>query len=110
MPLYSYKCEEGHEKEIFCHADDKGCQTVLCRQCQSSMASVISYGQGLLYFEEGRARRIWNLERSDQKDAAGQPIASRPVYVKSAEEHKRLMRQQGVDFANRGRGFSGQWI
>jgi hypothetical protein len=61
------------------------------------MAPVITYGQGLLYFEEGRGRMIWNL--GDQ-----------PVQVKSHEEHKRLMRINKVDFANRGTGYPGQWL
>lgn len=110
MPLYLYRCEAGHEKEIYSHAEDKGCATPLCRVCASSMAPVVSFGAGLCYFEEGRARRIWNLERSDEKDANGTPIPSQPVYVKSHEEHRRLMKARGVDWANKGRGHSGQWI
>ena len=98
MPMYSWRCEQGHERESFVtHADDKGCHTELCRTCQSSMAPVIRFGQGLCYFEEGRGRMIWNL--GDQ-----------PVYVKSHEEHKRLMRINKVDFANRGTGYPGQWL
>lgn len=61
------------------------------------MAPIISYGQGLCYFEEGRARTIWNL-------------GPEPVQVRSHEEHKRLMRQNKVDFANRGTGYPGQWL
>ena len=97
MPMYTFRCEEGHEKDIFVtHSDDKGCGTVLCRTCNSTMAQVITYGQGLCYFEEGRPRIIWNL-------------GPEPVQVKSAAEHKRLMRLNKVDFANRGVGYPGQW-
>lgn len=111
MPMYLFRCEDGHEKEQFCqHADDKGCLTHICRTCGRSMAPVMAYGQGLCYFEEGRARRIWNLERSDEKDAKGNPLPSQPVYVKSAAEHQRLMRQRGVTWATQGRGTKGQWI
>ena len=45
--------------------------------------------------------------REDWKD--GLPLATKPVYVTSHEQQKRLMRQQGVDFANRGVGYPGQW-
>lgn len=111
MPIYAFRCEEGHEYEMVClHSDDKGCRTAICDICQSSMAPVMSLGQGLCYFEEGRTRRIWNLERSDERDRNGNLLPSKPVYVRSHEEHKRLMRQQKVDFATRGRGIKGQWI
>jgi hypothetical protein len=111
MPLYTHICMNGHSKDLFVrHPDDKGCDTHICKVCQGSLAPIISYGQGLCYFEEGRERRIWNLERADQKDAKGNPMASQPVFVRSAGEHKRKMREAGVDFANRGVGHKGQWI
>lgn len=98
MPTYTFRCEAGHEHDEFVlHTDNKGCQTHVCRTCRSSMAPVITYGQGLLYFEEGRERMIWNL-------------GPEPVFVKSHQEHKRRMRLAGVDFANRGVGYPGQWI
>ncbi len=98
MPMYTFRCEEGHEKEEFCtHSDDKGVKTHICRRCGATQAPVITYGQGLCYFEEGRGRLIWNL-------------GPEPILVKSAEQHKRLMRINKVDFANRGTGYPGQWI
>lgn len=111
MPIYVYRDEEGHEKEEFvAHHADKGCVTHVCRRCGSTLAPVIAFGEGLCYFEEGRARRIWNLERSDEKDAQGNLMPSKPVYVTSASEHNRLMRQRGVTWATQGRGMKGQWI
>ncbi len=98
MPMYLFRDESGHMREEFVmRSEDKGCQTHLCKLCQSTMAPIMAYGQGLLYFEEGRAQKIWNL--GDQ-----------PVYVRSHEEHKRLMRINKVDFANRGTGYPGQWL
>ena len=98
MPTYTFRCEAGHEHDEFVvHPDNKGCQTHLCRACKSTMAPVITYGQGMLYFEEGRSRMIWNLGHE-------------PVHVTSAEQHKRLMRINKVDFANRGVGYPGQWV
>ena len=111
MPMYLYRDESGHEREEFtASADDKGCRTLICQVCRSTMAPVIAFGRGLCYFEEGRARRIWNLENADGRDAQGNKIQAKPVYVRSHEEHKRLMKQRGVDFANRGVGYKGQWI
>lgn len=111
MPTYIFSDESGHEKEIFTHhADDKGCQTLICRLCGSTMAPRVSFGHGLCYFEEGRARRIWNLESADERDAHGNKLPAKPVFVRSHEEHKRLMKQRGVDFATRGVGYKGQWI
>ena len=98
MPIYTYRDEAGHEQEqVSVSVDERGVQTAFCRLCQSTMAPVITYGQGLCYFEEGRPRKIWNLQHE-------------PVEVKSHEEHKRLMRINKVDFANRGTGYPGQWI
>ena len=110
MPLYCYRDEAGHDHEEYVRQpDDRGCQTVICRLCQATMAPVLAFGHGLVYFEEGRPRRIWNLETSDERDAQGRKLPSRPVYVRSHEEHKTLMKRRGVDFANRGVGYPGQW-
>ena len=111
MPMYLFRDEAGHEREEYVSsADDKGCQTIICRICKATMAPVVSFGQGLCYFEEGRARRIWNLESADERDAKGNKVPAKPVFVRSAGEHRRLMKQRGVDFANRGVGYKGQWI
>lgn len=109
MPMYLYKDEAGHEQEQFAMvSDDKGCVTVFCKHCRSTMAPVLAFGQGLCYFEEGRAQRIYNLE-TIQRDAQGRNLGVKPVYVRSHGEHRRLMKQAGVDFANRGVGYPGQW-
>jgi len=109
MPLYVFRDEAGHEREeLVRRADDRGCRTHICKVCGSTMAPIVAFGQGLCYFEEGRSRRIWNLERIEY-DTNGMPLPTKPVYVTSHSQHKRLMRQQGVDFANRGVGYPGQW-
>ena len=97
MPLYALQCEAGHGGEAFeHHADDLGSRTAIC-SCGGSMAVVLSVGRGLTYFEEGRARVIHNLGHE-------------PVVVRSHEEHKRRMREAGVDWATAGRGRKGQWV
>lgn len=110
MPLYDYACESGHIDERFFHNAKQAEEILPCRKCGFMAHRQLSMGQGLCYFEEGRARRIWNLERSDERDSKGNLLPSKPVYVRSHQEHKRLMRERGVDFANKGRGYSGQWI
>ena len=96
--IATFRCAAGHEHDEFVRTvEDKGCQTHICRLCRETMAPVIAYGQGLCYFEEGRARTIWNL-------------GPEPIQVRSHEEHKKLMRLNKVDFANRGVGYPGQWL
>ena len=110
MPLYLFRDEAGHEREEFCtHIDNRGCSTHICKRCRQTMAPIISYGEGLCYFEEGRSRRIFNLERCE-RDKAGNPIATKPVYVTSLAQQNRLMHQQGLAQASRGRGYPGQWV
>lgn len=99
MPLYAVRCPEcARECETFAHVpEDRGCRTVLCA-CGSTMAPVLSVGRGLTYFEEGRARVIHNL--GDQ-----------PVVVRSHGEHRRLMREAGVEWATeRATKGTGGWM
>lgn len=111
MPVFVYQDDAGHQYEQFVHAaDDKACKTIICKLCQSTMSPILAFGQGLCYFEEGRARRIWNLEDAGQKDRHGNKIHAKPVYVTSPAQQQRLMRQQGVTNAGSGVGFKGQWV
>lgn len=98
MPIYQYKCSEGHTKEVYVHSyKDKGCATVLCDTCSNSMEDVIVGTQSLLYFEEGRPRVIENL-------------FDKPVVVRSHAEHKALMKKAGVEQVGSRRGTRGAWI
>ena len=97
MPLYAFACEQGHTQDIFCHTrEDFGCRTVLCERCHSSMAPVLSMGRGLTWFEEGRARVIHNLGHE-------------PVTITSHEQHKRIMKERGLEWAPPKRGMPGCW-
>lgn len=97
MPLYQLQCLNGHQEDQFCHhPDDKGCRTALCPICNETMGYVVAYGAGSCYFEEGRGRWIENL-------------GEHPVFVTSPEQHRRLMKQNGVEWATKGRGMPGQW-
>lgn len=98
MPLYKMTCLNGHDAEQFVHAaDDKGCRTAICETCGETMGYTLSVGQGLLYFEQGRIRRIDNMGHE-------------PVYVTSHEMHKREMKKHKVEWATLGRGCKGQWV
>lgn len=97
MPLYALTCSQGCTTEEFCHhPDDKGCRLHVCEPHGEVMAYTLSVGAGLTYFESGRPRTITNLGHE-------------PVVVTSHEQHKRLMREAGVEWATKGRGMKGSW-
>lgn len=60
------------------------------------MTQALSVGRGLTWFEEGRGRWIENL-------------GDDPVYVTSHEQHKRLMKENAVEWATPSRGMPGSW-
>lgn len=96
MPLYDYRCEQGHEVldkyvPLAKYADSQQCD------CGAPMTKLLSMGRGLLFFEEGRGRLIENL--GDQ-----------PVYVTSHEQHRALMKQHKVQWATQGQGRPGCWV
>lgn len=97
MPRYTYACMRGHEREIIIPTyRDRGCETLICA-CGETMGRTLAMGQGLCYFEEGRGRLIENMSHQ-------------PQLVTSHEQHKRLMKEHKVEWANPGRGMPGQWI
>ena len=97
MPLFAVKCPEcGNGTNVFEHTrDDFGCRTVLC-DCGSTVAPVLSVGRGLTYFSEKRPRVIWNL-------------GPEPVVIRSHAEHRRKMKEAGVEWAPPKRGMPGCW-
>lgn len=90
--LYEFQCINGHKRDVFeHHPDDKGCETIFCKECGHSMAPVPTYGRGLLYFEEGKERVIHNLEVLGPHNKP-----SGPVRVASHKDHERAMKRAGV--------------
>ena len=82
MPLIRVVCLQGHEEEQYLHTwKNMGCDGKVCH-CGNTMAPAFSAGRGLTYFEEGRARYIENLGG---------------VWITSHEQHKRVMRERGVE-------------
>lgn len=98
--LFAMTCLNGHQTEVYeHHRDDFGCRTVICDICGHSLAPVLSVGRGLTWFEEARGRWIWNLAGEDGK----------PVYITSHEQHKRMMKERGVEWHPQKRGMPGCW-
>jgi hypothetical protein len=89
MPLRSLQCLNGHTADQFLHRTaDLGAATRLCPQCGHSLAPTLSVGRGLTYFEEGRP---FVMEH-------GVP---RPIVITSHAQHKRVMREHGLEPAYR---------
>jgi len=97
MPLLSIQCADcGSQTSIFEHSrDDFGCRTILC-DCGSTMGPTLSVGRGLTYFSEKRPQVIHNLGHE-------------PVVIRSHEEHKRKMKEAGVEWAVPKCGMPGCW-
>ena len=96
MPLFAFRCLCGNEAEQFEHTrDDLGCRTIVC-PCGSTMGPVLSLGLGLMYFSEKNPRVIHNLGHE-------------PVVIRSHEEHRRKMKEAGVEWAPPKRGMPGCW-
>jgi hypothetical protein len=88
VPLRSLRCLHGHTADQFVHsAQDLGAQTRLCH-CGHTLAPTLSVGRGLTWFEEGRP---FVLEH-------GVPS---PITITSHEQHKRVMKQYGLEPAYR---------
>ena len=97
MPMFEMRCLNGHVRDIFAHSVlERACKTIICTECGNGMAPVLSMGRGLTYFEEGRARVIHNL-------------GPEPVTITSHEQHKRIMKERGLDWAPPRRGMKGCW-
>lgn len=97
MPLFDYRCTAGHVDERFFHSAAQAECMMPCRVCAAPAEKLLSLGAGACYFEEGRGRWIENLQHE-------------PVYITSPEQHKALMKKNGVTWATKGRGMPGQWV
>lgn len=99
MPLYEFICQCGKTEDHLIRSLDEARSSVFqCRSCLSPMHySPSCGGQGAVYFEEGRARTIWNL-------------GEKPIEIRSAREHRDAMKRAGVTEAGSRRGEPGAWI
>ncbi len=97
MPLYDYRCDNGHDTRDKYVPLAKYADQQRCEQCGAAMTKLLSMGRGLCFFEEGRGRWIENL-------------ADEPVYVTSHEQHRRLMKENKVQWATLGQGRKGCWV
>jgi hypothetical protein len=103
--IYDFLCKNGHKREVFVHGyEDRDTADEACNLCGEPMAPVFSPGRGLLFYEEGRPRTIYNL-------------GEKPITVTSYKQHKEAMKRAGVVEAgampskNSGRVSSkGRWV
>ena len=97
MPMYAYLCVCGNTEDHFEHVpEDKGCRTFIC-PCGHTMGPVAAYPTPLVkWANERRPQVIENMSHL-------------PVVVRSQEEHKRKMKEMGVDFVTPKRGMPGCW-
>ena len=88
MPLYDYKCPSGHFDAGRYIGNARLSDEQVCRECGLPTIKQFSVGAGrMLFFEEGRARSIRELDN-------GRPITS-------YQQHSRLMKEAGVDYATK---------
>jgi hypothetical protein len=99
MPMQALRCPNDHRTDMYLHHQaNLGCETRLCA-CGHTLAPALSVGSGLTWFREsGGGRFIENLGG---------------VTITSAAQHKRVMRERGVDLATsqtsrRGTGWATQ--
>jgi len=98
MPIFKTRCTNCEaDDERYLHSEFNREIPHYCHACKTGLVSFVpSFGMGLTYFEEGRARWIHNL-------------ADEPVLVRSHWEHKQLMKKHGVAEAPPRRGTPGCW-
>lgn len=97
MPLYEYRCLNGHREEHFEHApEDRGCRSFICGQCGHSMGPAVTFGTPLTASLGGWPRWIHNM-------------GNQPVWVEDAAHHRRLMKERGLEWVAPRRGEKGCW-
>lgn len=96
MPMFDFACECGYNGDRYVHTYKDKPQSPICDECGGEAKWTLSLGKGLTFFEEGRGRWIENL-------------ADQPVYVTSHAQHKKLMKEHGVELAGSKTGMPGCW-
>ena len=99
MPLYNYKCPDGHfEVDRFKHTvEDRLGHTETCPTCDKQLILGLSVGRGLTYFEEGRGHWIEN-------------IGPKPVYITSHGQWRRELKKNGREWVGARYGEKGAWV
>jgi hypothetical protein len=97
LPLFNAVCTSCfNSADRYLHHEFNREKLPTCHECDGILSFKASFGMGLTYFEEGRARLIHNL-------------ADEPVLVRSHWEHQQLMKKYGVAEAGTRRGMPGCW-
>ena len=96
MPMFDTACMCGYIHEKYLSHEFKRQTLHFCPNCENTLTFMPSFGIGLTYFEEGKARTFWNM-------------ADEPVTVRSYKEHEIAMKKHGVALAPARRGEPGCW-
>ena len=96
MPMFKVGCECGYRGEKYLHNEFHRQNLWPCPKCNMVITFMPSFGTPLTYFEEGRARTIWNM-------------ADVPITITSPGQHEREMKKHGVALAGQRRGMPSCW-
>lgn len=96
MPMFKVGCICGYRGEEYLHNEFHRQELNFCRKCKNTLTYMPSFGTALTYFEESRARTIYNM-------------GNEPVVVTSYAQHKKEMEKHGVSLAGQRRGMPGCW-
>jgi hypothetical protein len=89
MPMFDYRCTDGHEFEA---CVPSGTDAMLCRQCSSL------------------AERVWRGMAAvigDECDFIDDNLSRHPIRIRSKTEHRRLMKEKGVQLGVKHVGLPG---
>jgi hypothetical protein len=83
MPIYEYRCKEGHVQEHYVALETQAVRWRSCETCLHPALRTISAPHALQFFSESRPQIIQAID----------PV--RPIT--SPGQHNRLMREQGLE-------------
>ena len=98
MPLYNYKCPNGHiEVERYIHAsENRDSHVEQCSDCDAMLTRAMSVGMGLTYYRENRGRWIEN-------------IGPEPEFITSHGAWREALKRNNREWVGARRGEPGAW-
>ena len=92
MPTYEYRCEKGHEFEVFQRMTEPPVET--CIHCGAKAERLLSAGAGLLfkgsgfYITDYRSDNYKKAAEADKGVSSAKPSESKPAESKSSDAGK----------------------
>ena len=92
MPTYEYRCEKGHEFEVFQRMTEPPVET--CIHCGAKAERLLSAGAGLLfkgsgfYITDYRSDNYKKAAEADKGGSSAKPSESKPAESKSSDAGK----------------------